>query len=264
MHKLGDIQSHFRNAVIQADSNVVISLAPLLAGGDEPEKRLTIHQRNYRQSLVEALLVKFPATGWLMGTSFMIAAAERFVREHPPAAPCIAEYGSDFPAFCSRCPGAERAAYLRDFAELEWRVGQVAIAVDRPALEAENFSGIDSDVIPTLFLALQPGLCFLQVRWPVHELMTLYLSDTAPDRLDLSPADVWIEIRGARGQFHMTPLGTAEFIFRKSIAEGRSIGDAAESALDFDADFDPGQALASLISSGLVAGVAEHSAPEIL
>src|SRR5262249_12959544 len=175
MHKLGDIQSHFRNAVIQADSNVVISLAPLLAGGDEPEKRLTIHQRNYRQSLVEALLVKFPATGWLMGTSFIIAAAERFVRDHPTAAASIAEYGSYFQSFCSCCAGAERAAYLRDFAELEWRVGQVAIAVDRPALEAEHFSGIDPDVLSTLFLALQPGLRFLQVRWPVHELMTLYL-----------------------------------------------------------------------------------------
>jgi hypothetical protein len=264
MPKLGDIQSHFRNAVIQADSNAVTTLAPLLAGGDEPEKRLAIHQRNYRQSLVEALLVKFPAMGWLMGTSFVNAAAEHFVREHRPAAPCIAEYGSDFPAFCSSCPGAERAPYLRDFAELEWRVGQVAIAVDRPSLEAEHFSGIDLAVLPNVFLALQPGLCFLQARWPVDELMTLYLSDTAPDRLDLLPADVWIEIRGARGQFHMTRLGTAEFIFRKSIAEGRSIGDAAESALDVDAGFDPGQALASLISSGLVAGVTEQSAPEIV
>jgi hypothetical protein len=264
MPKLGDLQSHFRNAVILADSDAVTFLAPLLAGGHEPEKRLAIHQRNYRQSLLEALLVKFPATGWLMGTPFLIEAAELFVRDHPPAAPCIAEYGSDFPGFLSRHPGTEPTPYLRDFAELEWRVGQVAIAVDRPALEAAHFAGIDSNVLPNLFLALQPGLCFLQAGWPVDELMTLYLSDTAPDRLDLSPADAWIEIRGARGQFHMTRLGTAEFIFRKSISEGCSIGDAAESALDFDAGFDPGQALASLISSGLVAGVAEHCAPEIL
>src|ERR671931_532493 len=91
MPKLSDIQSHFRDAVIQADSASLTSLAPLLAGGDEPEKRLAIHQRNYRQSLVEALLVKFPATGWLMGTSFVMQAAERFVPEHRPTAPCIAE-----------------------------------------------------------------------------------------------------------------------------------------------------------------------------
>jgi Putative DNA-binding domain len=259
MHKLGEIQSHFRNAVIQPDSNVVTTLALLLTGGDAPEKRLAIHQRNYRHSLVEALLVKFPATAWLMGTSFLFAAAERFVCEHPPAAPCIAEYGSDFSAFLSRWRGAERAPYLRDFVELEWCVGQVAIAVDGPALESEHFSRLDPDVLPSLYLALQPGLYFLQPRWPVDELMTLYLSDTAPDRLDLSPADVWIQIRGARGQFHITRLGRAEFMFRKSIADGRSIGDAAESALDLDADLDPGQALASLISSGLVAGVAKHS-----
>jgi hypothetical protein len=93
--------------------------------------------------------------------------------------------------------------------------------------------------------------------------MTLYLSDTAPNRLDLLPVDVRIEIRGGRGQFHMTRLGTAEFIFRKFIAEGRSIGDAAESALDSDSDFDPSQSLASLISAGLASAFAEQSAPEI-
>lgn len=256
MPALAEMQWMFRDAVVEGEPNAVMSIAPYLVGGSNPAKRLAIHQRNYRQSLIEALLVKFPATGWLMGTAFLIEAAERFVRDHPPLAPCIAEFGSDFPAFLSSCPRTERAPYLKDFADLEWRIGQVAISVDHPSKEAEHLLGVDPDALPNLRLELQPGLCFLQPGWPVDELMGMYLSDTAPDRLNLSPAAVWIEIRGARGQFHMTRLDAAEFIFRKSIADDQSIGVAAESALDCNADFDPGRALASLISAGLVTAVA--------
>jgi Putative DNA-binding domain len=264
MPKLAEIQTRFRGVIVQRDLDIAASLRPLLAGGHDPQRRLAIHQRNYQQSLTEALLVKFPATGWLMGTSFLIEAAERFVCDHPPAAPCIAEYGAEFPAFLARSPRTEPAPYLKDFAELEWCIGEVAIAVDHPPLEAQAFSGIHSDALPNLFLSLQPGLRFLRLGWPVDELMALYLSDTAPERMDLSPADTWIEVRGARGNFHMTRLDPAEFIFRKSIAEGRSIGDAADSALDFHAAFDPGTALAALISSGLVIGLAAHSVTEHL
>src|SRR5207248_259669 len=94
-------------------------LKPLLMGGRHPEKRLSVHQRNYHTSLVEALLVKFPATAWLVGTPFLTSATRRFVVEHPPQAPCIAEYGEEFPDFLSRYPGVDGLPYLRDFAELE-------------------------------------------------------------------------------------------------------------------------------------------------
>src|SRR5215472_9257519 len=108
MPALSELQSRFRDAVVYADAR---EIAPLLAGGPDPVRRLDIHQRNYQTSLVDALLVKFPATGWLVGTPLLTEAARRFVREHPPAAPCIAEYGADFPRFLWLCIGAERVPY---------------------------------------------------------------------------------------------------------------------------------------------------------
>lgn len=73
----------------------------------------------------------------------------------------------------SAIPRTEPVPYLRDFVELEWCIGEVAIAVDHPPLEAQAFSGIDPDALPNLFLSLQPGLLFLRGEWPVDELMTL-------------------------------------------------------------------------------------------
>ena len=224
----------------------------MLLGGHDPAGRLSVHQRNYETSLVDALLVKFPATAWLVGTPFLTKAALRFVHEYPPQAPCIAEYGASFPAFLSTCKGSERVPYLKDFADLEWCVGQVAIAVDAPPISGDVFLKITPEALPQMRLTLQPGLHYLHTSWSVDELMKLYLTQTAPDRLEMAPGDVWIELRGARGQFHFSRLRPAEFIFRKSIAERRSIGEAAELALDIDETFDPGQSLAALIADGLI------------
>jgi hypothetical protein len=183
--KLAEIQTLFRNAVIEGGTE---GIAMWLVGGRDPEQRLAIHRRNYHTSLVDALLTKFPATAWLVGTSFLAEAAAHFVSKHPPQVPCIAEYGAGFPEFLSQCPGAERLPYLRDFAKLEWYVGLVSIAVDNAS----------------------PGLHYLHASWPVDELMKFYLTDTAPDRFELLPADIWIQVRGARGEFQLNRVEPKE------------------------------------------------------
>jgi hypothetical protein len=48
---------------------------------------------------ITALVEKFPATGWLVGSRFVSLAARSYVLEHPPRKPCIAEYGEDFLIF---------------------------------------------------------------------------------------------------------------------------------------------------------------------
>jgi hypothetical protein len=255
MPTLAETQLGFSEAVVLGDSQHVGSLSSLLVGGRRPEKRLIVHQRNYRQSLVDAVLIKFPATGWLLGTQFLTEIATRFIRECPPQTPCIAEFGAGFPEFLSKCPAAARAPYVTDFAELEWCVGKVAIAVGGIPVTLEELSFIEAEALPDTLLELQPGLHYLSALWPVDELMELYLSETVPEHLEFSPAEVHIEVRGARGEFHFSRLDPAEAAFRKAISEGHSIGDAADSALEVNADFDPGRGLVALIDAGLIQAI---------
>jgi hypothetical protein len=259
MPTLAETQLRFRDAVVQADGQHVASLASFLVGGGSPEKRLIVHQRNYRQSLVDVLLIKFPATGWLLGTQFLAEAAIHFIREYPPQAPCIAEFGTAFPDFLSQCPQSARAPYAGKFAELEWYIGKVAIAVSGVPVTVEELSCVDADALPDTLLELQPGLRYLSASWPVDELMMLYLSENVPDRFELSPAEVRIEVHGARGEFHLCRLDPAEAAFRKAISEGWSIGNAAGAALEVGAGFDPGRALVALIAAGLVTGTRKRS-----
>jgi hypothetical protein len=250
-----------RDAVVTGKAE---DIAHLLIGGHDSRKRLAIHQRHYETSLVNALVGKFPGTAWLIGAPFVTDAARRFVRKHPPGAPCIAEYGQSFPEFLSVGPTLrDRVPYLRAFAELEWHVGQAAIAVDQPAVTFEEFSSLESNAIAEMVLLLQPAVRYLQASWPIDELMKLFLAETAPDRFELAAFDVWLEVYGSRGEFHINRLDATEFIFRKIISDGGTIGDAVECALDAHPAFDPGQALVSLVVSGLVRGIAPGGQGEL-
>ncbi len=251
MPSLAETQSRIRRAVVDGDA---AGIAPQLVGGRDPGRRLAIHQRHHRSRLVAAIRTKFPATGWLLGTPFLDEAAEQFVQQHPPPGPCIAEYGEEFPRFLSTYSGAARVPYLYSFAKLEWHLGQVAISVDRPALMLEVFSRFEIDTVMDTRLTLQPGLRYLHAFWPVDDLMRLYLTDTAPAEYRLAPEDVWLEVRGARGEFHIDRLDAAEFTFRAAILDGQSIAAAAERALDTEAEFDVERAFTTLMHGGYVIG----------
>jgi len=253
---LAEIQSLVRQAVVAGETS---ALEPLLAGGSNARKRFDIHQRNYEASLTNALLEKFPATVWLTGASFISRAGVLYVHQHPPEAPCIAEYGAGFPRFLSECPGAERVPYLRPFAELRWCLGQVAISVEEPGILPEEISAVPAESLPDLTFSLQPGVRYVEAEWPVDELIKLSLAETAPEYLSFEPAVVCLEIRGARGEFSLTRLGPGEFLFRRAIREGNSIAAAAEYAFDAETNFDPGATLASLIACGLVTGIGQGS-----
>ncbi len=250
MPSLLEIQHRIRDVVIADEAGG--ALLPLLAGGRDPQARLAIHRHHYQASLTRALLDKFPAVSWLAGERFATAAAQAFVRAHPPAAPCIAEYGADYPAFLASRAGAERLPYLRALAELEWHVGKVSIAVDRAPLTIESLASIDASELPDHRLTLQGGLRYRTADWPIDELIQQYLTDATPERYAFDPAQVHLEIRGARGEFRIERLAEAEFVFRSAVASGVTIGTAAERALDADATFDPGQALLRLVGAGLV------------
>jgi hypothetical protein len=249
---LADTQVRLRDALVEGDWSTI---APMLVGGRDPARRVAIHHRHYVKTLVAALLGKFPAVCWLMGSQFVTEAAEEFIRRHPPTAPCIAEYGRDFPDFLADRPSAERVPYLRWFAELEWQLGHIALAIDRPPLGINVFAAVATNAVPDLVLTLQPGLHYLVAPWPIDDLMKLFLTETAPERYDFEPAEARIEIRGARGEFRIGRLDAGTFAFRNAISRRECIGDAAERAFQADTTFDPGRSLAMLVDEHLVTAI---------
>ena len=180
MLTLADIQAGIRDALVDGDSATVPAV---LLGGSRPAQRLAIHQRHYVASLICALVERFPATVWLVGSELVTYVATSFIREHPPSRPCVAEYGDEFPRYLGAHPAAESLPYLVQFAELEWQLGRLALATE----ESTNVQ-------------------YVHVDWTLDELIGFYLADTAPDEYALRQEDVWLEIRGLRGELQMSRL----------------------------------------------------------
>lgn len=249
MLPLAEVQRRLSRAVVTGD---VDEVAPLVTGGRDVRARVAIHHRHYETSLVTALLGKFPATAWLVGTPFLEERAERFVREHPPRELCIAEFGEEFPRYLAHSLDASRVPYVLPFAELEWQIGLVALAVDHPGMGMEALASVGAELLTASVLTLQPGVRYIAAPWPVDELMRLFLTEQAPDRLTLAPENIWLELRGVRGAFSMKRLDVADFIFRRAIRQRLSLGEAAGLALDSQSAFEPGTALAAIVAEGLM------------
>jgi Putative DNA-binding domain len=249
--RLIEVQQAVRDAIIAGEAAPV---APLLTGPGDMIKRLAIHRRHYEGSLAMALAQKYPATAWLTGSSFLAEAARRFVHEHPPTKPCIAEYGDDFPEFLTMQNGSADLPYLGDFATLECHVGHVSLTVDSHTLSMSDVIGIQPDALVRATMFLQPGVRYLRTRWAVDELLRLYLSGNEPETFTLEMIDTRIEIRGSRGELQLRRLDEPTFLFRQAVQNGLTVGDAAEQALDGDGSFDAGQALAALLHEGLATG----------
>jgi hypothetical protein len=196
MPALADIQSAIRDALVRGDRR---ALAPMLSGGAHPEHRLAVHQRHYAASLTRALLDRFPATVWLVGSALVTDAAKSFIREQPPSKPCIAEYGESFPEHLGAHPAAASLPYLSQFAELEWHLGRLALATEE-----------------------SPNVHYLHLDWSLDELIGAYLGDSAPHAFALRHEDVWLEVRGLRGTLEMHRLTMDDFRER---ATRQPIGD---------------------------------------
>ena len=139
--------------------------------------------------------------------------------------------------------------------ELEWHLGTVATAIAHEPARIEALACLEGTEIETVGLTLQPGLRYMSASWPVDELVQVYLGGVPPEQLAFDPAEVRLEIRGARGTFQISRLNPATFGFRRAIAEGRSIGAAAEGAMSLDRAFDAGTALGTMFAESLVVAV---------
>ncbi len=260
MPSLHDIQGRVRDALLTGRTS---ALDGLLRGERHPEQRLAIHQRHYRASLVTSILERFPATVWLVGSDFVTAAAEAFVSDSPPVGPCIAEYGGDFPSCMAALPGASALPYLQPFAELEWHLARVSLAVDLPSMSMDDLHAIGAEGLAAARLVLQPGLHHVRMNWAIDDLISLYLTDQSPDSFMLAPVVTHLEVHGSRGALRMTRLSPADFTFRAALAAGTPLGEALAAAVNMDPAFDPGRALLEITSMNFITAVHPAGGAEI-
>jgi hypothetical protein len=175
----------------------------------------------------------------------------------PPAAPCLFEYGADFPDFLAGFEPCHHLTYLPDVARLEWVLNAATHAEDATPLDPARLHAIRQEAYPGFVFRFDPGYRLLTSPWPVDRIWRAHQPGADLEgNVDLGTAGAALEIRRVDGDPVFRSLDAATFAFRRALVEGRCLEAATTDAFTVDPDFDLAAAVRSLLGDGVVTDVA--------
>ncbi len=162
------------------ESRVATAVA---SDGLTAEARLAIYRHHVLATLTAVLEDTFPVVRRLVDPRFFAYAADAFIRQYPPAGPCLIEFGGGFPDFLADFPPCRDLLYLPDVARLEW------------VLEAAHHEA-------------DPAPRYLESPFPIDAIWLANQSGADPESVvDLDAGPVRLEIRREAGDVLFTRTG---------------------------------------------------------
>ena len=238
MPPLRELQTGFRAALLEGDEHGLSDA--IRADGIRATARLAVYRHHVFTTLTAALQSTYPVVTQLVDPRFFGYAAHAYIRVHPPAGPCLFEYGAGMPDFLERFEPCRHLAYLPDVARLEWAMSCALHATDATTIEpAALLAGAE--------VRLHPSVTLLSSVWPVDAIWRVNQPEADDASVDLATGGVCLQVWRAGDDVVFRTLAPAAFAFRGTLARGRSLGDAAAAALDAD----PAADLAVLLREAL-------------
>ena len=259
MPPLPELQASFRTALLDGDP--AVALEAIERDNLAPDARLQIYRNHVFITLTDALQAIYPIVCRLVDERFFAYACHSYIREQPPAAPCLFEYGASLPDFLGTFPPCRDLPWLADVARFEWAINAALHADDAPALDPQRLAGIAPEYLGWLRLDLQPFLRLLASPWPVDRIWQAHQAGAEPDHLSLDAEAVWLEVRRLGDDVVFRRLDQPTFAFRRALVDGQTLEAAAQAALEIAPDFDLTGALGALLSEGVLTGFALLSPP---
>lgn len=255
MPPLADLQAALCQALLGGDAGAAAAM--VAPDGLAADARLDIYRHHVFTTLTAALASTFPVVCRLVDARFFRFAADAYIRRHPPAGPCLFEYGASFADFLEGFEPSRHLTYLPDVARLEWALSAAAHAEDAAPLDPGELRRLAESDLPRLLLRLDPSLALLASPWPVDRIWRAN-QPTAEDGagVDLASGGVWLEVRRDGGDAALRRIDGGTFAFRRALAGGQRLEEAAAAALEADAAFDLDRAVASLFAEQLPVGFA--------
>ncbi|MBZ8117100.1 DNA-binding domain-containing protein [Roseovarius sp. LXJ103] len=235
-------QSAFRAALLDNTKAVPEGLTD--GQGRPAGPRFSVYRNNVAVSLTEALEVSFPAIRKLIGDENFRGLMGIFLRQHPPTAPMISQYGDALPGFIEGFSQLNHLGYLPDVARLEQALRESYHSADADPIDPALLQSLAPDALMGAHLTLAPALHLIRSEWPVHQIWAYNMEDGAP-----KPTGGAQDVLVTRPQFDpvAAPLPSGGAAFIAALAEGQTFGTAFEAASEAP-DFDLTPTLSALIT----------------
>lgn len=253
MPALHELQSAFLRAMFGPDEPQL--LETIVGDGLPPAARLQIYRHHVLTSLTDVLQTTFPVVCHLVDERFFRYAADAYIRQHPPTAPCLFEYGAHFPAFLATFPPCRHLEYLADVAQLEWALHVAWHTELHVPLDPAQLIGLVPHDVAQLRFQFNPAVTLLESPWPIDQIWRVHQADNElHTSIDLNAGGVSLEIRRWEDDVGFRRLDPAVYTFRSTLAAGQALARAAETALAVSQEFDCVTALHELLTDGVIIG----------
>jgi hypothetical protein len=213
-------------------------------------KRYNVYRNNVTVSLIDALAAIFPAVQRITGVEFFRAMARCHIHATPPTSPLLFEYGRDVPAFIETYEYARAMPWLADTARVERAWLDAYHAADAEPLSANTLGSVPPERLAELVFVAHPATRIVCSRFSVATIFSANRSEAPVDRIDASvPEDALITRPDHDVVVRHLPPGGAVFLV--NLIEGRSLGEAAASALKDSPIFDIASSITGMIEAGV-------------
>jgi hypothetical protein len=262
MSQLGELQTLFTQALLHDDGAVVSTIH---GDGLEPAARMALYRHHVFETLTDVLKAAYPVVCCLVDERFFAYAADHYIRQQPPAGPCLFEYGESFPRFLADFPACRELTYLPDVARLEWALHMAWYAEDAVPANAECLRRLAPQELERVTLTLDACVSYVSSPWPIDRIWRMHQPEADPHAtVSLDAGRVRVEIRRDEDDdvlFRSLEAGT--FAFRSALAERRQLAEAFEAALSAAPDFCLATALQAIFAEGLVVGIDSLAEKEV-
>jgi hypothetical protein len=255
-----ELERDFAAALLGGPEDPVV--AEIQGDGLDPAARLAIYRHHVSATLTEALEATYPVVVRLVDRRFFAYAADQFIRRHPPAGPCLFEYGGSLADFLATFPASRHLAYLPDVARLEWALNHALHAEDVATYDPGWLAALRPYEVGEVRLRLHPSVSLLESPWPIDRIWRANQPGSDPD------ATVSLDQGGARLAVYRLEDGVVfrtiaadTYAFRSALASDLDLQSAVGAARRADPGFNLTDALRELLDDGLIVGAISPTPP---
>lgn len=219
-----------------------------------PARRFAVYRNNVVAGLVAALGARFAICRMVVGAAFFDAMAGVFVRRHPPDGPLLFRYGAALPDFIAGFAPADGVPFLADLARLELACGAAYQAWDADVVSIEALMAVGD--VAGCRLPVHPAAGLVRSAHPIVRIRAMHLPGARPAPIEDAAGEIALVTRPGL-EVRVVAVGPGTAAMFGCLAEGGTLGAAAEAA----GDAEPGLALADSLSPLFAAGALARLLP---
>ena len=249
MSALRELQTNFADAVFTEDCTL---LAHCAGNPGRVAQGIAAYRRSILSNLATAVQATYPVLESIVGRAFLAAACQRYAQSYPSSSGDLNDYGGHFDEFLAADANAASLPYLPDIARLEWLIQQVYGATDAAPQDLSVLASTPQERWGELRFALDPAHALQHSRWPIVRIWQINQPNYDDEfTVDLDRAEIALIHRQALG-IAVEAISAGEQALLLSLAAGKTLSEAVESAIAAEMDFDLQTALQRFIGSGLL------------